>query len=147
MAEQRRIKSNDDATRMGLYAAAGGVALGAAMAVDNEYTKDPRGDRPRKIAFDADQHAWITLGLNSPADQGMLDLAQRTGDDAMLREYTQKANEQWDKLPIKRQQELVAAINEGNAMAEALETIPKETLGAKWKRNLINGARKATKAL
>ena len=147
MAEQRRIKSNDDAARMGLYAAAGGVALGAAMAVDNEYTKDPRGDRPRKIAFDADKHAWITLGLNSPAEQGMLDLAQRTGDEKMLQEYTQRANEYWDKMPIKQQQELVKALADGEKMAAELETIPKETLGAKWKRNLINGARKVTKAL
>lgn len=147
MAEQRRIKSNDDASRVGLYAAAGGLAIGAALAVDGEYKKDPRGDRPRKIAFDADQHAWITLGLNSPTDQGMLDLAQKTGDKDLLREYTQKANEQWDKLPISRQKELVSAISEGNAMAEALETIPKETLGAKWKRNAINAGRKVTKAL
>lgn len=143
MAEQRRIKSNDDATRMGLYAAAGGVALGAAMAVDNEYTKDPRGDRPRKIAFDADLHADIALGISDPLDKDMLNMAKETGDEKMIREYTQRANEQWDKMSINKQKELMKAVKEAEKSLE----IPKETLVAKWKRGATRAARAATKAL
>lgn len=142
---KRRVKSNDDVSKLGLYAGvAGGVfAVGAALAVsgkgsmyDGGFLADlDRLEQADKTPYNKD-HTPIMLELNYPEKTGthpdVYTKAAATGQTSPVGYVDQEMEQMWDNMYVKDQRAFLKQVGQAEALANGTLDEAKPL----WKRAL-----------